>query len=286
LLLLDEPTNHLDVGAVAWLRGYLREGLPGVTMLMVSHDADFLADVCTDVIHFAALRLDFYAGGMTAFRAARPDVVLPTRALAAAAASAHAGADAPPPDAGAPAGDAAGDGSAEDDAAVVAGLAAASAALAAGHIKPFVFPDPGLLDGIKSRNKSILRATDVSYTHPGAASRVLRHVSVRLCLASRVGIVGPNGAGACPRYVYRGPPARADMRVTSVPPPQAKPRCSGCWLVRRRRHRPAAASCGATRVCAWRTWRSTRCTIWRRRRRRRRCSTSRRASLAVATRRT
>lgn len=42
ILILDEPTNHLDGSAVAWLREYLTTKLPGVTMLMVSHDASFL----------------------------------------------------------------------------------------------------------------------------------------------------------------------------------------------------------------------------------------------------
>jgi ATPase subunit of ABC transporter with duplicated ATPase domains len=194
LLLLDEPTNHLDVSATAWLRQYLREGLTGVTMLMVSHDADFLSEVCTDVIHFSELKLEYYEGGIPAFRAARPDVILPTRALVAAAAAAN---DAAAPDGSAPseaAGGAAGE-DGEDESAIAAGLAAAAAALAAGTIKPFVFPDPGALDGIKNKNKVILRAVDVTYTHPGAEAPVLKRCTARLCLASRVGVVGVNGAG-------------------------------------------------------------------------------------------
>lgn len=46
LLLLDEPTNHLDLNAVLWLDDYLSEHWKG-TLLIVSHDSDFLDSVCT-----------------------------------------------------------------------------------------------------------------------------------------------------------------------------------------------------------------------------------------------
>ncbi|KAF4746302.1 ATP-binding cassette sub- F member 1, partial [Perkinsus olseni] len=49
LLMLDEPTNHLDPDAVLWLDHYLAEEYP-FTVLVVSHDADFLDSVCTDII--------------------------------------------------------------------------------------------------------------------------------------------------------------------------------------------------------------------------------------------
>ena len=50
LLLLDEPTNHLDLDAVLWLDHHLANHFPG-TLLIVSHDADFLDSVCTDIVH-------------------------------------------------------------------------------------------------------------------------------------------------------------------------------------------------------------------------------------------
>ncbi|OEU13209.1 P-loop containing nucleoside triphosphate hydrolase protein [Fragilariopsis cylindrus CCMP1102] len=51
LLLLDEPTNHLDLDAVLWLDTYLTEQFPKTsTVLTVSHDRDFLDEVCTDLI--------------------------------------------------------------------------------------------------------------------------------------------------------------------------------------------------------------------------------------------
>lgn len=49
LLLLDEPTNHLDLYAVLWLADYLNQWPH--TLVVVSHDRDFLNSVCTDVIY-------------------------------------------------------------------------------------------------------------------------------------------------------------------------------------------------------------------------------------------
>ncbi|MFZ5557988.1 MAG: ATP-binding cassette domain-containing protein [Pseudomonadota bacterium] len=69
LLLLDEPTNHLDLDAVIWLEQWLA-GYRG-TLLLVSHDRDFL-DGC--VTHVALLRdrqLTLYAGNYTAFEEQR-----------------------------------------------------------------------------------------------------------------------------------------------------------------------------------------------------------------------
>lgn len=66
LLLLDEPTNHLDLDAVIWLEEYLT-GYPK-TLLVVSHDADFLDSVCTDVVHLEEKKLNQYKGGYTNFR--------------------------------------------------------------------------------------------------------------------------------------------------------------------------------------------------------------------------
>ncbi|CAE7782547.1 ABCF4, partial [Symbiodinium microadriaticum] len=59
LLLLDEPTNHLDLNAVLWLDEYLSSQWNG-TLLIVSHDADFLESVCTDIVHLDAAKLSYY----------------------------------------------------------------------------------------------------------------------------------------------------------------------------------------------------------------------------------
>ena len=59
----------------------------------------------------------------------------------------------------------------------------------------FKFPPPGILTGVKSSTRSIIRMTNVSYTYPGAGKPSLTDVSCQLSLSSRVAIIGANGAG-------------------------------------------------------------------------------------------
>ncbi|KHG30821.1 ABC transporter F family member 4 [Gossypium arboreum] len=65
LLLLDEPTNHLDLRAVLWLEEYLFRWKK--TLVVVSHDRDFLNTVCTDIIHLHDFKLQFYRGNFDDF---------------------------------------------------------------------------------------------------------------------------------------------------------------------------------------------------------------------------
>ncbi|KAK4247654.1 P-loop containing nucleoside triphosphate hydrolase protein [Corynascus novoguineensis] len=59
----------------------------------------------------------------------------------------------------------------------------------------FKFPPPGILSGVKSQTRAIIRMTNVSYTYPNAPKPSLSDVSCQLSLSSRVAIIGPNGAG-------------------------------------------------------------------------------------------
>lgn len=59
----------------------------------------------------------------------------------------------------------------------------------------FKFPPPGILAGVKSNTKAIIRMSNVSYTYPGAAKPSLQDVTCALSLSSRTAIIGPNGAG-------------------------------------------------------------------------------------------
>jgi elongation factor 3 len=59
----------------------------------------------------------------------------------------------------------------------------------------FKFPAPGILTGVKSNTRSILRMTNCSYTYPGASKPSLYDVSCQLSLSSRTAIIGGNGAG-------------------------------------------------------------------------------------------
>jgi len=59
----------------------------------------------------------------------------------------------------------------------------------------FKFPPPGILSGVKSVTRAIIRMTNVSYTYPNTPKPSLSDVSCQLTLSSRVAIIGPNGAG-------------------------------------------------------------------------------------------
>jgi ATP-binding cassette subfamily F protein 3 len=65
LMLLDEPTNHLDLDAVVWLEQWLAQYRG--TLLLVSHDRDFLDGTVTHVLHLERARLDLYTGNYSAF---------------------------------------------------------------------------------------------------------------------------------------------------------------------------------------------------------------------------
>ncbi|CAM9413916.1 unnamed protein product [Ectocarpus sp. 4 AP-2014] len=66
--------------------------------------------------------------------------------------------------------------------------------LAAASLR-FKFPNPGPLDGITSTTKNILTMKDCSFQYPGSARPQIQSASLKLCLASRVGVTGVNGAG-------------------------------------------------------------------------------------------
>jgi len=71
LLLLDEPSNHLDLEAVLWLEDFLKS-YPA-TILLVSHERDFLNNVVDHVLHLANGKLTLYPGGYDAFERQRAE---------------------------------------------------------------------------------------------------------------------------------------------------------------------------------------------------------------------
>ncbi|MES2819093.1 MAG: ATP-binding cassette domain-containing protein [Pseudomonadota bacterium] len=71
LLLLDEPTNHLDLDAILWLEDWLKS-YPG-TLILISHDRDFLDAVVDHIVHLDQRRLTLYRGGYSAFERARAE---------------------------------------------------------------------------------------------------------------------------------------------------------------------------------------------------------------------
>merc|ERR1719155_450477 len=59
----------------------------------------------------------------------------------------------------------------------------------------WVFPLPGNLEGVKSRTKHILKMNDVTFKYPTHEKNTVENISLTVCMASRVAVVGANGAG-------------------------------------------------------------------------------------------
>lgn len=79
LLLLDEPTNHLDLDAVLWLEKYLAnfEG----TLLLISHDRDFLDAICDNTVHIEREKLTLYRGNYSQFERQRAEQMVQQQAM-------------------------------------------------------------------------------------------------------------------------------------------------------------------------------------------------------------
>ena len=71
LMLLDEPTNHLDLDALVWLESWLRK-YPG-TMIVISHDREFLDAVTKVTLHIEHAQITRYSGNCSAFEEMRAE---------------------------------------------------------------------------------------------------------------------------------------------------------------------------------------------------------------------
>ena len=71
LLLLDEPTNHLDLDTIIWLESWLK-AYSG-TLLLISHDRDFLNNICTHIAHLEHENIQLYTGNYSAFERIRAE---------------------------------------------------------------------------------------------------------------------------------------------------------------------------------------------------------------------
>lgn len=79
LLLLDEPTNHLDLDAVMWLEKWLRNYRG--TLLLISHDRDFLDPIINRIIHIENEKLNEYTGNYSAFEKMRAEKLVLQQAM-------------------------------------------------------------------------------------------------------------------------------------------------------------------------------------------------------------
>lgn len=71
LLLLDEPTNHLDLDAIIWLERFLQ--LYQGTLVLISHDRDFLDTICSHTIHIEHGKIELYTGNYSDFERLRAE---------------------------------------------------------------------------------------------------------------------------------------------------------------------------------------------------------------------
>ncbi len=69
LLLLDEPTNHLDMEAIFWLEKWLQQS--AATILLISHDRDFLDSFVSHIVHMDSQQLTLYPGNYSQFERIR-----------------------------------------------------------------------------------------------------------------------------------------------------------------------------------------------------------------------
>jgi len=79
LLLLDEPTNHLDLDAIIWLEDWLRR-YPG-TLIIISHDRDFLDGIVNVIVHIDDKKLRRYSGNYSGFERQRAAQIVLAQAM-------------------------------------------------------------------------------------------------------------------------------------------------------------------------------------------------------------
>ncbi|KAJ7192683.1 hypothetical protein O6H91_Y520200 [Diphasiastrum complanatum] len=197
LLLLDEPTNHLDLRAVLWLEEYLMRWKK--TLVVVSHDRDFLNSVCTEIIHLHDEKLHLYRGNFAAFEEAyeqkrrennKKFEVFERQLKAAKRSGSKAQQDKVKDRAKMAAGKEAkvkGKGKAspadEED------LVPEAPRKWRDYSVEFHFPEPTEL------TPPLLQLIDVDFKYPGREDFGLKGIDVGIDMGTRVAIVGPNGAG-------------------------------------------------------------------------------------------
>lgn len=183
LLLLDEPTNHLDLDAVFWFEQWLNR-YPG-TLLLISHDREFLDNVVTTIVHIHERQLTSYTGHYTAFEQQRAEQLAVQQAAYQQQQRqiAHI--------------------RAYVDRFRYKATKAKQAqsrlkaldrleTVAAAHVDSpfsFGFTTPHLTKG------HLVTLDKVAVGYPGTATTVLEKVKLRVQMGSRLGLLGPNGAG-------------------------------------------------------------------------------------------
>ncbi|CAE6076259.1 unnamed protein product [Arabidopsis arenosa] len=196
LLLLDEPTNHLDLRAVLWLEEYLCRWKK--TLVVVSHDRDFLNTVCTDIIHLHDQNLHFYRGNFDGFESGyeqrRKEMnkkydVYEKQIKAAKRTGNRAQQEKVKDRAKFTAAKEASKSKAKGKALDEEGPAPEAPRKWRDYNVEFHFPEPTEL------TPPLLQLIEVSFSYPNRPDFRLSNVDVGIDMGTRVAIVGPNGAG-------------------------------------------------------------------------------------------
>ncbi|KAF8117381.1 hypothetical protein N665_0011s0098 [Sinapis alba] len=196
LLLLDEPTNHLDLRAVLWLEEYLC--LWKKTLVVVSHDRDFLNTVCTDIIHLHGKNLHFYRGNFdgfeTGYEQRRKEMnkkfeIYDKQVKAAKRCGKRAQQEKVKDKAKFAATKEASKSKAKGKTVDEDGTAPEAPSKWYDYSVKFHFPEPTEL------TPPLLQLLEVSFCYPDRPDFKLSDVDVGIDMGTRVAIVGPNGAG-------------------------------------------------------------------------------------------
>ncbi|XP_051117422.1 ABC transporter F family member 4 [Andrographis paniculata] len=195
LLLLDEPTNHLDLRAVLWLEEYLCRWKK--TLVVVSHDRDFLNTVCNEIIHLHDLKLHFYRGNFDDFESGyeqrrkemNKKFEVYSKQVKAAARSGNRAQQEKVKDrakfaAAKEASKNKGKNKVDDDEPVQE-----APQKWRDYTVEFHFPEPTEL------TPPLLQLIEVTFSYPNRPDFKLSNVDVGIDMGTRVAIVGPNGAG-------------------------------------------------------------------------------------------
>ncbi|MDR3418772.1 MAG: ATP-binding cassette domain-containing protein [Nevskia sp.] len=181
LLLLDEPTNHLDLDAVIWLQDWLRQ-YPG-TLLVISHDREFLDAVTSHTLHLENCRATLYTGNYSQFERTRAEQMALQSATYAKQQRQVAHLQAFINRFKAKATKAT---QAQSRVKQLERMQLVAPAHADSEFS-FEFPAPERLPS------PLLRFDEVSAGYPGTP--ILQHLKVHLAPGERIGLLGPNGAG-------------------------------------------------------------------------------------------
>lgn len=191
LLLLDEPTNHLDLRAVLWLEEYLQRWKK--TLVVVSHDRDFLDAVTTDIIHLHDRKLHQYRGNFSQFEAMyeqrRREANKAFEKFDKQLKAAKAAGGKPPKGKDAKAKHPKSKRERQVDTPSSSSTSNNQPRKWTDYAVEFHFPTPTELP------PPLIQARDVSFKYPGREDFGLNDVDFGIDMGSRIAVVGPNGAG-------------------------------------------------------------------------------------------